>query len=146
MKKIALMTLVVLLAISALFYVQLNKLESAVSTKLAQYKTVVQDLHIGFFPQPYVAFEGVKHNQVTIGKLTGKLNFSTLISGNVQLAQLDIQKIRFSDKAHNVANIQIHFSDFSLDNVRQDRVQFNGVGINILCRCKLSLELEVESC
>jgi len=126
MKKIALMTLVVMLAISALFYVQLNKLESAVSTKLAQYKTVVQDLHIGVFPQPYVAFEGVKHNQVTIGKLTGKLNFSTLISGNVQLAQLDIQKIRFSDKAHNTANIQIHFSDFSLDNVRQDRVQFNG--------------------
>ena len=126
MKKIALMTLVVMLAISALFYVQLNKLESAVSTKLAQYKTVVQDLHIGVFPQPYVAFEGVKHNQVTIGKLTGKLNFSTLISGNVQLAQLDIQKIRFSDKAHNAANIQIHFSDFSLDNVRQDRVQFNG--------------------
>ena len=36
MKKIALMTLVVMLAISALFYVQLNKLESAVSTKLAQ--------------------------------------------------------------------------------------------------------------
>ena len=126
MKKIALMTLVVMLAISALFYVQLNKLESAVSTKLAQYKTVVQDFHIGVFPQPYVAFEGVKHNQVTIGKLTGKLNFSTLISGNVQLAQLDIQKIRFSDKAHNAANIQIHFSDFSLDNVRQDRVQFNG--------------------
>lgn len=126
MKKIALMTLVVLLAISALFYVQLNKLESAVSTKLAQYKTVVQDLHIGFFPQPYVAFDGVKHNQVTIGKLTGKLNFSTLISSNVQLAQLDIQKIRFSDKAHNAANIQIHFSDFSLDNIRQDRVQFNG--------------------
>ena len=126
MKKIALMTLVVMLAISALFYVQLNKLESAVSTKLAQYKTVVQDFHIGVFPQPYVAFEGVKHNQVTIGKLTGKLNFSTLISGNVQLAQLDIQKIRFSDKAHNAANIQIHFSDFSLDNIRQDRVQFNG--------------------
>ena len=126
MKKIALMTLVVMLAISAFFYIQLNKLESAVSTKLAQYKTVVQDLHIGVFPQPYVAFEGVKHNQVTIGKLTGKLNFSTLISGNVQLAQLDIQKIRFSDKAHNAANIQIHFSDFSLDNIRQDRVQFNG--------------------
>ena len=75
MKKIALMTLVVMLAISAFFYIQLNKLESAVSTKLAQYKTVVQDLHIGVFPQPYVAFEGVKHNQVTIGKLTGKLNF-----------------------------------------------------------------------
>ena len=126
MKKIALMTLVVMLAISALFYVQLNKLESAVSTKLAQYKTVVQDFHIGVFPQPYVAFEGVKHNQVTIGKLTGKLNFSTLISGNVQLAQLDIQHIRFSDKARNAANIQIHFSDFSLDNIRQDRVQFNG--------------------
>ena len=126
MKKIALMTLVVMLAISALFYVQLNKLESAVSTKLAQYKTVVQDFHIGVFPQPYVAFEGVKHNQVTIGKLTGKLNFSTLISGNVQLAQLDIQHIRFSDKAHNAANIQMHFSDFNLDNVRQDRVQFNG--------------------
>ena len=126
MKKIALMTLVVLLAISALFYVQLNKLESAVSTKLAQYKTVVQDFHIGVFPQPYVAFEGVKHNQVTIGKLTGKLNFSTLISGNVQLAQLDIQHIRFSDNALNSADMHIHFSDFNLDNFQPDRVLFNG--------------------
>ena len=66
MKKIALMTLVVMLAIFAFFYVQLNKLESAVSAKLAQYETVFQHFSIGFFPQPYVSFEGVKHNQISI--------------------------------------------------------------------------------
>ena len=126
MKKIALMTLVVMLAIFAFFYVQLNKLESAVSAKLAQYETVFQHFSIGFFPQPYVSFEGVKHNQISIEKLKGKFNFSALISGNMQLEQLDIQRIRFSDNALNSADVHAHFSDFSLDNVQQDRVLFNG--------------------
>ena len=126
MKKIALMTLIVLLAIFAFFYVQLNKLESAVSAKLAQYETVFQHFSIGFFPQPYVSFERVKHNQISIEKLKGKFNFSALISGNLQLTQLDIQHIRFSDNALNSADIHMHFSDFNLDNFQQDRVQFNG--------------------
>ena len=126
MKKIVLMTLVVMLAIFAFFYVQLNKLESAVSDKLAQYETVFQHFSIGFFPQPYVSFEGVKHNQISIEKLKGKFNFSALISGNLQLTQLDIQHIRFSDNALNSADIHLHFSDFNLDNFQQDRVQFNG--------------------
>ena len=126
MKKIALMTLIVLLAIFAFFYVQLNKLESVVSAKLAQYETAFQHLSIGLFPQPYVSFEGVKHNQVSIEKLKGKFNFSALISGNMQLEQLDIQRIRFSDNALNSADMHVHFSDFSLDNVQQDRVLFNG--------------------
>lgn len=126
MKKIALMTLVVMLAIFAFFYVQLNKLESAVSAKLAQYETVFQHFSIGFFPQPYVSFEGVKHNQISIEKLKGKFNFSALISGNLQLTQLDIQHIRFSDNALNSADIHMHFSDFNLDNFQQDRVLFNG--------------------
>lgn len=126
MKKIALMTLVVMLAIFAFFYVQLNKLESAVSAKLAQYETTFQHLSIGFFPQPYVSFEGVKHNQISIEKLKGKFNFSALISGNMQLAQLDIQRIRFSDNALNSADIHVYFSDFNLDNFQQDRVLFNG--------------------
>lgn len=125
MKKIALMTLVVLLAILAFFYVQLNKLESAVSAKLAQYGTAFQHLSIGLFPQPYVSFEGVKHNQISIEKLKGKFNFSALISGNMQLEQLDMQRIRFSDNALNSADVHAHFSDFSLDNVQQDRVLFN---------------------
>ena len=126
MKKIALMTLVVMLAIFAFFYVQLNKLESAVSAKLAQYETVFQHFSIGFFPQPYVSFEGGKHNQISIEKLKGKFNFSALISGNLQLTQLDIQHIRFSDNALNSADIHMHFSDFNLDNFQQDRVLFNG--------------------
>ena len=126
MKKIALMTLVVMLAIFAFFYVQLNKLESAVSAKLAQYETVFQHFSIGFFPQPYVSFEGVKHNQISIEKLKGKFNFSALISGNLQLTQLDIQHIRFSDNALNSADMHIHFSDFNLDNFQPDRVLFNG--------------------
>lgn len=126
MKKIALMTLVVMLAIFAFFYVQLNKLESAVTAKLAQYETAFQHLSIGLFPQPYVAFEGVKHNQISIEKLKGIFNFSALISGNMQLEQLDIQRIRFSDNALNSADMHVHFSDFNLDNVQQDRVLFKG--------------------
>ena len=126
MKKIALMTLVVMLAILAFFYVQLNKLESAVSAKLAQYETAFQHLSIGLFPQPYVSFEGVKHNQISIEKLKGIFNFSALISGNMQLEQLDIQRIRFSDNVLNSADMHVHFSDFNLDNVQQDRVLFNG--------------------
>ena len=126
MKKIALMTLVVLLAIFAFFYVQLNKLESAVTAKLAQYETAFQHLSIGLFPQPNVSFEGVKHNQISIEKLKGIFNFSTLISGNMQLEQLDIQRIRFSDNALNSADMHVHFSDFSLDNLQQERVLFNG--------------------
>ncbi len=126
MKKIALMTLVVMLAIFAFFYVQLNKLESAVSAKLAQYEIAFQHLSIGLFPQPYVSFEGIKHNQISIEKLKGKFNFSALISGNMQLAQLDIQRIRFSDNALNSADMHMHFSDFNLDNFQQDRVLFNG--------------------
>jgi len=126
MKKIALMTLVVMLAIFAFFYVQLNKLESAVSAKLAQYEIAFQHLSIGLFPQPYVSFEGIKHNQISIEKLKGKFNFSALISGNMQLEQLDIQRIRFSDNALNSADMHMHFSDFNLDNFQQDRVLFNG--------------------
>lgn len=126
MKKIALMTLVVMLAIFAFFYVQLNKLESAVSAKLAQYEIAFQHLSIGLFPQPYVSFEGIKHNQISIQKLKGKFNFSALISGNMQLAQLDIQHIRFSDNALNSADIHVYFSDFNLDNFQQDRVLFKG--------------------
>ena len=109
MRKIALMTLVVLLAIFAFFYVQLNKLESAVSTKLVQYETAFQHLSIGLFPHPYVAFDGVKHNQISIEKLKGIFNFSALISGNMQLEQLDIQRIRFSDNALNSADMHYHF-------------------------------------
>ena len=126
MKKIALMTLVVMLAIFAFFYVQLNKLESAVSAKLAQYEIAFQHLSIGLFPQPYVSFEGIKHNQISIQNLKGKFNFSALISGNMQLAQLDIQRIRFSDNALNSADIHVYFSDFNLDNFQQDRVLFKG--------------------
>jgi uncharacterized protein HI_0134 len=127
MKKIALMTLIVLLAIFAFFYVQLNKLESVVSAKLAQYGTTFQHLSVGLFPQPYVSFEGGKHNQISIEKLKGIFNFSALIFGNMQLEQLDIQRIRFSDNALNSADMHVHFSDFSLDNVQQDRVLFNGI-------------------
>ena len=126
MKKIALMTLVVMLAIFAFFYVQLNKLESAVTAKLAQYETAFQHLSIGLFPHPYVAFDGVKHNQIAIEKLKGIFNFSALISGNMQLEQLDIQRIRFSDNALNSADIHVYFSNFNLDNFQQDRVLFNG--------------------
>ena len=89
MKKIALMTLVVMLAISALFYVQLNKLESAVSTKLAQHETTFHAFNLGILPQPYISFDKVQYNRISIEKLTGKFPLSALLFGDVKLQEID---------------------------------------------------------
>ena len=114
MKKIAIITVVVILAIFAFFDVQIQKLETVVSAKLAQHETQFQVFSLGFFPQPYLAFENVKHNQISIEKLTGKFPLSALFSGNVKLQALEIQNAKWSKNAQNSADIQMRFSDFSL--------------------------------
>ncbi|QEH46055.1 AsmA family protein [Aggregatibacter actinomycetemcomitans] len=126
MKKIAIIAVVVILAIFAFFYVQIQKLETVVYAKLAQHETTFQAFNLGFFPQPYLAFENVKHNQISIEKLTGKFPLSALFSGNVKLQALEIQNAKWSENAQNSADIQMRFSDFSLDNVSSDGIVFSG--------------------
>ena len=126
MKKIALMTLVVMLAIFAFFYVQLNKLESAVSAKLAQYETTFHSFNLGILPQPYISFDKVRHNRISIEKLTGKFPLSTLLFGDVKLQEIDIQNLKLSENAQNAATIKMRFSDFSLDNITTDNIALSG--------------------
>ena len=126
MKKIALMTLVVVLAISALFYVQLNKLESAVSTKLSQHETTFHAFNLGILPQPYISFDKVQYNRISIEKLTGKFPLSVLLFGDVKLQEIDIQNLKLSENAQNAATIQMRFSDFSLGNITTDNISLSG--------------------
>lgn len=126
MKKIALMTLVVMLAILALFYVQLNKLESAVSTKLAQHETTFHAFNLGILPQPYISFDKVQYNRISIEKLTGKFPLSAMLFGDVKLQEIDIQNLKLSENAQNAATIQMRFSDFSLGNITTDNISLSG--------------------
>ncbi|WP_109077248.1 AsmA-like C-terminal region-containing protein [Aggregatibacter kilianii] len=126
MKKIAMIAVVVLVAIFAFFYVQIQKLETVVTAKLAQHETSFRQFKVGVFPQPYLAFENVKHNQISIAKLTGKFPLSALFSGDVKLQEVDIQNVKLSENAQNSANIQMRFSDFSLDNITPDKITLSG--------------------
>jgi len=100
------------LAILAFFYVQLNKLESAVTAKLAQYETAFHAFNLGILPQPYISFDKVRHNRISIEKLTGKFPLSVLLFGDVKLQEIDIQNLKLSENAQNAATIQMRFSDF----------------------------------
>lgn len=126
MKKIAMITLVVIFAIFAFFYVQIHKLETMVATKLAQHETTFQEFNLGVFPQPYISFDNVQHNRISIEKLIGKFPLSALFFGDVKLQEIDIQNVKLSENAQNSANIQMHFSDFSLDNITTDNIVLNG--------------------
>lgn len=126
MKKIAIITLVVILAIFAFFYVQIHKLETMVATKLAQHETTFQEFNLGVFPQPYISFDNVQHNRISIEKLIGKFPLSALFFGDVKLQEIDIQNVKLSENAQNSANIQMRFSDFSLDNITTDNIALNG--------------------
>ena len=126
MKKIAMITLVVIFAIFAFFYVQIHKLETMVAAKLAQHETTFQEFNLGVFPQPYISFDNVQHNRISIEKLIGKFPLSALFFGDVKLQKIDIQNVKLSENAQNSANIQMHFSDFSLDNITTDNIVLNG--------------------
>lgn len=126
MKKIAMITLVVIFAIFAFFYVQIHKLETMVATKLAQHETTFQEFNLGVFPQPYISFDNVQHNRISIEKLIGKFPLSALFFGDVKLQEIDIQNVKLSENAQNSAHIQMRFSDFSLDNITTDKIALNG--------------------
>ena len=62
MKKIAISLLIVLFAIFAFFYARIQKLETVITTTLAQHETTFQEFNMGIFPEPYISFDKVQHN------------------------------------------------------------------------------------
>ena len=125
MKKIAISLLIVLFAIFAFFYVRIQKLETVITTALAQHETTFQEFNVGIFPKPYISFDKVQHNQISIEKITGKFSLPSLILGNAQLQELVAQNIKLSPKAQNSANVQVHFDDFSLNYITSDDIPFS---------------------
>ena len=53
MKKIAISLLIVLFAIFAFFYIQLNQLKNSIADRLAQYDIQVHDFSLSLLPQPW---------------------------------------------------------------------------------------------
>lgn len=125
MKKIAISLLIVLFAIFAFFYAQIQKLETVITTTLAQHETTFQEFNVGIFPKPYISFDKVQHNQISIEKITGKFSLPSLVLGNAQLQELVAQNIKLSPKAQNSANVQVHFDDFSLNYITSDDIPFS---------------------
>ena len=99
MKKIAISLLIVLFAIFAFFYARIQKLETVITTTLAQHETTFQEFNVGIFPEPYISFDKVQHNQISIEKITGKFSLPSLVLGNAQLQELVAQNIKLSPKA-----------------------------------------------
>ena len=68
MKKIAISLLIVLFCDLCFFYSQIQKLETVITTALAQHETTFQEFNMGIFPEPYISFDKVQHNQISIEK------------------------------------------------------------------------------
>ena len=96
MKKIAISLLIVLFAIFAFFYARIQKLETVITTVLAQHETTFQEFNVGIFPKPYISFDKVQHNQISIEKITGKFSLPSLVLGNAQLQELVAQNIKLN--------------------------------------------------
>ena len=65
MKKIAISLLIVLFAIFAFFYIQLNQLKNSIADHLAQYDIQVNDFSLNLLPQPTVNLSGLKYHQLS---------------------------------------------------------------------------------
>ena len=65
MKKIAISLLIVLFAIFAFFYIQLNQLKNSIADHLAQYDIQVHDFSLSLLPQPTVNLSGLKYHQLS---------------------------------------------------------------------------------
>lgn len=72
MKKIAISLLIVLFAIFAFFYIQLNQLKNSIADHLAQYDIQVNDFSLSLLPQPTVNLSGLKYHQLSAENIDAK--------------------------------------------------------------------------
>ena len=105
MKKIAISLLIVLFAIFAFFYIQLNQLKSSIVEHLVQYNIQVNDFSVNLLPQPTVNLSEVKYHQLSAENLEAKFALFPLFSGNPILEEVQITHFKLSEQALNYVNI-----------------------------------------
>ncbi|OOF36384.1 AsmA-like C-terminal region-containing protein [Rodentibacter heidelbergensis] len=135
MKKIAISLLIVLVAIFAFFYIQLQQAKSQLTEQFAQHNIQVKSLEFGLLPQPYFAIEQLNYHALSLKQIEGKLAFLPLMFGNPKLEQLTINQIKFSENALNSAKITLSFSDFLLKKLLAKNIAFDGEN-------RIAIELE----
>ena len=126
MKKIAISLLIVLFAIFAFFYIQLQQAKSLLTEQLTKRDIQLETVSISLFPQPVISLEKVKYHAIYAQKIEGKLPFISLVFGNPTIDEIQIQQARFTENALNSANIRMAFSDFALKQFLKKDLTFNG--------------------
>ena len=126
MKKIAISLLIVLFAIFAFFYIQLNQLKNSIADHLAQYDIQVNDFSLSLLPQPTVNLSGLKYHQLSAENIEAKFALFPLLSGNPILEEIQITHFKLSEQALNHTNIHSRFTDFSLKNIFNQNIAFKG--------------------
>ena len=126
MKKIAISLLIVLFAIFAFFYIQLNQLKNSIADHLAQYDIQVHDFSLSLLPQPTVNLSGLTYHQLSAENIEAKFALFPLFSGNPILKEVQITHFKLSEQALNHTNIHGRFTDFSLKNIFNQNIAFKG--------------------
>ena len=125
MKKLALGVGIVALAIFSFLYIQLYRVQSAISEQLAQQNLAVQSINLSLF-SPALSFENIKTTRFSAQKIEAKLNFLPLLYGNTALRSLNIQQLQLLQNTQNPANVSIEVSPFSLKQLLSKKVILNG--------------------
>ncbi|OOF89692.1 hypothetical protein BKG94_00485 [Rodentibacter ratti] len=135
MKKIAISLLIVLVAIFAFFYIQLQQAKTQLTEQLAQHNIQVKSLEFNLIPQPYFFIEQLNYHEISLKQIEGKLAFLPLIIGEPKLEQLSINQVKLSENSLNSAKITLFFSDFFLKKLLAKSIPFNGQN-------RIAIELE----
>lgn len=135
MKKIAISLLIVLVAIFAFFYIQLQQAKTQLTEQLAQHNIQVKSLEFNLIPQPYFSIEQLNYHEISLKQIEGKLAFLPLIIGEPKLEQLSINQVKLSENSLNSAKITLVFSDFFLKKLLAKSILFNGQN-------RIAIELE----
>ena len=78
MKKIALSLSIVVAAIFAFFYVQLQQAKSLLLEQLAQHDILVKSLKVDLIPQPHFSIEQLNYHTFSLTQTEGKVAFLPL--------------------------------------------------------------------
>ena len=129
MKKIALSLSIVLVAIFAFFYIQLQQAKSLLLEQLAQYDISVKSLKVDLIPQPHFSIEQLNYHTFSLTQTEGKVAFLPLFAGDVKLEELTIAQAKLTQNATNSAKIMMRFANISLNKLFTKEILFSGANL-----------------
>ena len=129
MKKIALSLSIVVAAIFAFFYVQLQQAKSLLLEQLAQHDISVKSLKVGLIPQPHFSIEQLNYHTFSLTQTEGKVAFLPLFAGDVKLEELTIAQAKLTQNATNSAKIMMRFANISLNKLFTKEILFSGANL-----------------